>query len=321
MYHYIRELRLTRFPGIKALLESEFKNQLEYLEKFYEFVTMDECIDSIYNGTELPRNAALLTFDDAYIDHFNSVFPILNEKKISGCFFPPAQAIIERKVLDVNKIHFILASVDDPRKIVKEINKYLDYHRADFKLKSNEYYYSQHAKKHPWMNENDSIDIVFIKTMLQVELQESLRNNIVDDLFKKYVSDSEESFARELYMDINQIKCMVRNGMYFGSHGFTHYWLSSLDKIAQKKEISLSLEFLNSVGAKTTDWSMCYPKGSYNDLLIETLKETGCKVALTTNRGIASLNKKNAFTLERLDTNDLPKIKTNDPNSWTKKVL
>src|SRR3954465_1886150 len=113
VYHFVRELPHTRYPGIKGLLESEFRGQLEYLARHYEFTTAEQVMDSVANGKPLPRNAALLTFDDGYIDHFVTVFPMLDERGIQGCFFPPAKAIRENRVLDVNKIHFILASAKD----------------------------------------------------------------------------------------------------------------------------------------------------------------------------------------------------------------
>ena len=38
----------------------------------------------------------------------------------------------------------------------------------------------------------------------------------------------------------------------------------------------------------------------------KSLKKKNCKLAFTVNKGIAKMNKKNALTLERFDTNDLP---------------
>ncbi len=40
------------------------------------------------------------------------------ENGLTGCFFPPAKAVTEHEVLDVNKIHFILAAVPDKRRIL-----------------------------------------------------------------------------------------------------------------------------------------------------------------------------------------------------------
>ena len=116
-----------RTQGIlKGLLTSQFKEQLVYLERYYQFVTVDDCINACYYDGDLPSNAILLTFDDAYVDHFTTVFPLLEERGIQGCFFPPAKAILEHKVLDVNKIHFLLASVSNIHDLLRDIYIYLD---------------------------------------------------------------------------------------------------------------------------------------------------------------------------------------------------
>jgi len=317
MYHYVRELQYTRYPKIKALLISEFKEQLTYLEKFYQFVTVNDCIDAIYSNVELPSNAILLTFDDAYIDHYNTVFPILEEKGIQGCFFPPAKSILNHKVLDVNKIHFLLASISDINNLLDNLFDCLEKYRSEFSLKSNDYYFSKLAQA----NRFDSKEIIFIKRLLQVELEEEIRNLILDDLFYKYVTNDEGAFSRELYMDINQIKCMVQNGMYIGSHGYDHYFLDNLSPDKQEKEINLSLQFLKKVGSPIDNWVMNYPYGVYNNSLIDIIRKKNCKFALTTKVGIASLSKDNAFTLERLDTNDLPKVANTRANKWTRKTV
>ena len=88
MYHYIRDLDHSRYPNIKVLLPYEFENQINYFENFYNFVTMQECINYLYKGSKLPKNPILLTFDDAYIDHYLTVFPLL-DKNLSTMLFLP----------------------------------------------------------------------------------------------------------------------------------------------------------------------------------------------------------------------------------------
>ena len=318
MYHYVRELPYTRYPEIRGLLTSQFREQLAYLKKHYTFVTVADCISSLNSKTNLPPNACLLTFDDAYIDHFVMVFPILEENRIQGCFFPPAKAILTHEVIDVNKIHFILASAyKDLDRLISDIYACLDKYRSKYQLKSNSHYYSKLAVK----NRFDPAEIIFIKRLLQVELEEDVRKLIVNELFQKYVTKDEPSFSRELYMDIEQLKCMSRNGMYIGSHGYDHYWLDKLPPVRQEMEIDKSLEFLESVNTPTIDWVMSYPYGAYNDSLIEILKKKDCALALTTKVDIANISKENAYTLERLDTNDFPKLSNSPPNSWTKKII
>jgi len=316
MYHYIRELQYTKYPAIKALLSSEFKDQLKYLKQHFSFITIDDCLNAIYGDHEIPNNSCLLTFDDGYIDHFITVFPLLNEMKIQGCFFPPAKAILTSTVLDVNKIHFILASMDHKiPQLIDDIYYLLNEHRDTFNLQSNDYYYSKLAQKSRF----DTADVIFIKRLLQVELNETLRNTIVDYLFQKYVSTDETSFSKELYMDTSQIRYMAENGMYIGSHGYEHYWLNQVPKKTQESEINQSLEFLKKVNAPTKNWAMCYPYGGYNESLIDVIKSKGCALAFTTHVDKATVSKQNAFTLQRFDTNDFPPKKKNLRPSGLKK--
>ena len=317
MYHYIRELPYTRYPEIKGLKVSQFKAQLDYMQKYYQFVTMNDLIFSIYEDKPLPNNAALLTFDDAYSDHYSNVFPILNERNIQGCFIPPVKAITQHEVLDVNKIHFILASVKNIQDLVDDVYYCMDKYKDLYQLKTNQYYFDKLAVA----NRFDCKEVIFVKRLLQVELEETLRNKITNELFTRYVTDNEEAFSRELYMNIDQMKCMVRNGMYIGSHGYDHYWQNSLSADKQEQEIDKSIEFLKSIGSSTDNWAMCYPYGAYNQSLIDILKRKGCKLALTTKVGIADININNAYTLERLDTNDLPKESNAEIVEWTRKVI
>jgi peptidoglycan/xylan/chitin deacetylase (PgdA/CDA1 family) len=316
MYHYVREIEKSRFPAIKGLEVEGFHEQLDYMTRHYRFVTMQECMDSIASRKALPRNSALLTFDDGYLDHFLYAFPILAERKIQGCFFPPGRAISERRVLDVNKIHFVLANAKSVEALLEDVFALLDEHRVEFDLPSNESLFAQLGKPSRY----DSKEVVFIKRLLQRELPPSLKTRIADRLFRKFVTSDETAFANELYMTPDQLKCMLNNGMYVGSHGWNHYWLDALTADEQEDEIDQSLQFLEGLGASTRDWTMCFPYGAYDEATLRILREKGCKVGLSTRVGIADLEKDDALTLPRLDTNDLPTDANAAPVDWTRKV-
>ena len=317
MYHFIRDLEISRYPEIKALQASHFKEQLDYISKYYKFVTVNDCINAVYNEyDEFPDNAVLLTFDDAYIDHYTTVFPILEEGSVQGCFFVPVKAVLEHEVLDVNKIHFILATAPNIDDLVGDIFGLLDEYRESYNLKNNEYYFLKLAHKSRF----DVKEVIFVKRLLQRELDEALRQKILNRLFEKHVSIDEAAFAGELYMSTDQIKCMIRNGMYIGAHGYHHYWLNSLPKESQEREVDLSLQFLKEIYSSVDSWVMSYPFGAYDDTLINILKKKGCSLAVTTETNIAQLSKENAFTLQRLRTNDLPVVSDSPPNFWSLKT-
>ena len=306
MYHYVRELPLTRFPDIKGLKVSEFKNQLKYLKHTYELVTVQQCLDVIYeDGKEnFPENAALLTFDDGYAEHFTTVFPILDRYQIQGAFFPPVQSILEHKVLDVNKIHFILASSNNPAKLVKEVNMFITNLKSEFSLYEPDYYMNllseEDHRYDPW-------EIVYLKRLLQRELPEQPKKIILDSLFESYVGIKEEIFARELYMGIEQLKTMLRHGMFIGGHGYSHRWLDALNHEEQENEVLQTKQLLKKIGVDSNKLVMCYPYGAFDENLLSILKKHNFKAGLTTEVAKANLDYDNRFKLERFDTNDFPK--------------
>ena len=319
MYHYVRDLRNSRYPNIKGLQIELFREQIQFLKKHYNFVTVEQILDAYYNDNvkDLPDHPVLLTFDDAYKDHFDYVFPYLEHEKIAGAFYAPVKAVTENTVLDVNKIHFILASTTDEKlpQLINELKIQLDNYRKDWNLQSFDYYFDKLACANRW----DSKEVIFVKRLLQVELDEYLRKIITDDIFQKVVGMDEGMFSRELYMSMDQIKCMIDNGMHFGSHGYDHYWLNSLSKEKQEFEIKKSIEFIKEVGGDANNWTICYPYGAHDDKTIEVLKENGCKLGMTTIVDTVDLSNKDGdiiYKLPRLDTNDLPKDTNSEVNRW-----
>lgn len=317
MYHYVRRISDSRYPEIKGLERDLFVEQVAYLKRHYHCVSAQEVIAASRNEYQLPGNAVLLTFDDGYLDHYLNVLPILQKEKMHGCFYPPARCVRERVILDVNKIHFVLASVQDKSLIVEAIHRELDEARGQFELESLDRYL--HAYRHP--SRYDTADVIYIKRMLQVALPEALRARIIDGLFRQFVSSDERAFASELYMDEDQLRCLVQAGMTVGSHGYDHYWLNSLGRVEQEREIDLSLELLRSVGMPARDWTMCYPYGAWNNTTLELLRARGCAFGLTTEVGLADLATRDPLLLPRLDTNDLPKTAHARPVDWTQQVL
>lgn len=197
MYHYVRELQKSRYPEIKGLEYALFKQQLAFFNDNFNVVTMEDVIASVETKTGLPDKALLLTFDDGYIDHFTYVFPMLKEYGMQGSFFVPGKVFTEHKLLDVNKIHFLLAS-SSMDILYGELLKMLNFYRGEeWSYPSNEELIQQYAVANRW----DSKETIFFKRMLQVVLPEKLRGMIVDNLFKKYVNVTEEIIAHELYMN------------------------------------------------------------------------------------------------------------------------
>lgn len=316
MYHYVRKSKLSRYPEIKGLETGLFEQQIGFLKKHHHVISAHDLMDAITSNSPLPPRAVLLTFDDGYADHFDQVLPVLLREKLPGCFFPPARALLEGRVLDVNKIHFILASVEDKSALVDAIYRSIDENRSSHQLESKQFYWEKRGVRSRW----DPPEVMFVKHMLQRELPLELRQDITNRLFREFVSNDEAAFSKELYMGLDQIAYLQGSGMYVGSHGYDHCWLDSISADAQKLDIDLSLDFLRKVGSSTDRWIMCFPHGKYDDSLLSVLRSRSCTAGLTTEVRIADLDEDDPLTLPRLDTNDLPKDSRAEPNAWTKQA-
>lgn len=312
MYHYVRRIKHSRFSDIKGLELNDFIEQIQFLKKNYNVVTMEQVIAYYQLGEELPNNAALLTFDDGYAEHFNHVYPVLKKYDLQGSFYVPAKTVLENCILDVNKIHFILAACADFEKLIRRLKQLLIDYRHDYELRSFDAYYDEFAVA----NRFDPAEVIFVKRLLQHALPEALRNIITDKLFIEFIGMNESAFSRELYMDEQQISHLISDGMHVGSHGYDHYWWNRLSPKALNKEIDLSLDFLVKVGADIDNWTACYPYGSSSDDVVDSLQKKGCKIAFTTVVNTADLSTTNPLLIPRLDTNDLPKKENAEPNFW-----
>jgi peptidoglycan/xylan/chitin deacetylase (PgdA/CDA1 family) len=303
MYHYVRDLERSRFPAIRGLSIERFRRQLDYIQSCYTPIAAEDLLEALsYPQKDLPPAPILLTFDDGYSDHFATVFPLLDARGIRGCFFPPAQAVVEHKVLDVNKIHFVLATVADAGALLDQVFASLDEFRSEHALKTREAYLQAVMGE----NRYDTREVTALKRLLQLELPEPARAEIVRRLFTRHVTADEAAFACELYMSVEQIACLRRHGMHVGSHGYAHTWLDHISPEAQAVEIDQSLEFLRRLRVEMDNWSICYPCGGFNDSLLEILRARQCRVGFTVQARIADLDADDPLTLPRLDTNDLP---------------
>ena len=300
MYHYVRPINDSKYPGIKGLELDGFKRQLDYLKENFNIVSTEQVVDAARNSSSLPSDACWLTFDDGYKDHSKFVLPELLKRDLHGAFFPPRVAIEEDVVLDVNLIHHILSCADDVKQLVSSLNSHC---LSNGISESNiDAYYKEYAVP----NRFDNADTVFVKSMLQHVLPEKLRSSITENMFKEFIGLSAAEFSKELYMSVDEVKELVNSGMYVGSHGSRHYWLNKISSEEQEKDIKQSLNFLEDVGAPTNDWVMCYPYGAYNDATLSLLKKYDASVGITTDARVANLKGDNPFELPRLDTNDFP---------------
>ncbi len=301
MYHYTRDLKHSRYPEIKGLDVNLFREQIAFMKSNFNIVTMEQVLEAISTKEKLPEKALLLTFDDGYADNYTVAMPVLEEYGVQGSFFIPGKTFTTHQLLDVNKIHYVLASANIYN-LVEDLKKETDYYRGqEFQYASTEELFAKYAVASRF----DIKETVFVKQMLQTVLPEKLRNIISSKLFAKYVGITEEQLAYELYMSEEQIRTMKRHGMFIGIHGYDHYWLGNLPVEQMENDISLALDALDEF-VDRKQWVMNYPYGNYNKDVLAYISKQGACLGLTTEVRLADIDKDNPLELPRLDCNDFP---------------
>ena len=123
MYHYVRPLHKRISIRHKVLDLELFDQQLEVLATKHVFVLGRDLVGQ--NKSDLfGQDNIWLTFDDGYRDCVEYVLPALLKRGLTGSFFVPTEAIFERKLLDVTKIHLMLSSVENVGKIISATKRY-----------------------------------------------------------------------------------------------------------------------------------------------------------------------------------------------------
>jgi len=295
-YHYVREIKKSKYPNIKGLEFTEFKDQINYLVKNYEIISTEDLINKDFNSK---KKNLILTFDDGLTDHYKYVYPFLKKKNISGSFYPAVESSLHKAILHVHKLQFIFEKVHDRKLLLSKILKMIELKgiKVDNILKI-----QKKLSKTNDLRFNDN-NTNIIRNLLQYILPLELSISIKNQLFKKYVNTNNKTFMKELYLSKKNIKEMIENKMHFGSHGNKHLSLQYLDKEQQYSEVSISKKFLIDNGVDENYLSICYPFGSYNKTTVDVVKKLNFKIGYTTNDPKVKSPYKN-LSLPRYDTND-----------------
>lgn len=301
-YHYVRDLAQTRFPKLAALDRAKFERQLDHIAGTYHVVGPRDLQSAVDGGPPLPEQACLLTFDDGYRDHVETVMPALVRRGWSGLFFPSADAVVNRALLDVNAIQFVVAANDDRSRLADELSGLIEEFREETTP-------STQALRDAWFAPGrwDDAPTRFVKAVLQQGLPAEQRQTLIAELFRRHVSDDPHAFADGLYLDRDDLHRMLDAGMALGSHGACHRRMTTLDDDALHADLAASLALLADCGVETeAGWTLCYPHGAHDERVRTIAGAMGCRMAVTVESRLADLRTDDPLALPRFDTNDLP---------------
>jgi peptidoglycan/xylan/chitin deacetylase (PgdA/CDA1 family) len=253
---------------------SKFKEQLIFLKKNYNFVSLDDFL----NLKKGEKSKITITFDDGYKDNLTHALPILNELNI------PATIYIVTKFFE-NEFNVWWY----------ELQEYIWKQSENIKFTFGEKNYNFKIK-----NNADRLKSFFQLKQIIKKLNKSDQSKFLSILTK---TDLRKQYKDEI-LSKEDLKFLCSNNLItIGAHTHNHLCLKKLEKEECIEEIKISKEILENLTARKIN-HFSYPYGTKNDAgkrEFKIVKDLGFKSGVTTCVGTLSKNK--LFNLPRIHIN------------------
>lgn len=282
-YHRIDDPNRSDFDSFKPNVSAtpqDFDHQMDYLAKWFHVVSLQDVVDWLDGKKNLPPYAALITFDDGYLDNYTAAYPILRRHNFPALIFLTTGHI----------------GTDAPF--------YWDMAAYCFSHTQSDHLIFPDGRTEYWSNQKqlDQVSKAWtesLKSLSHVE-KESHVLRLPDQLGVSVPS----GFFRKLMMSWDQVREMQAGGVEFGAHTMQHPILTRipLDQVRVEVEGSkarIEAELGNPV------LGFAYPNGQLADLngtIERIVAGSGIRAAFTLLNGPSSLGevKRSPYAIRRI---------------------
>jgi peptidoglycan/xylan/chitin deacetylase (PgdA/CDA1 family) len=238
---------------------AEFVRQMDYVSQNYRVVSGADLVAFINTGRALPPRAALITFDDGYLDNYTNAFPILKSRNLPAIIFLATDYIGSTKPF------------------YWDLVAYCFYHssRKDADLPC--------LGAQSWANDRarESLMHRWIEALKQLPEQE--KHAAVGRLPAILGVDVPENAFAQMMISWAQAREMSENGIEMGAHTASHPILTRISVEEAASEISRSKRRIEDELNKPVT-SFAYPNGQLSDFnreIEERVQQAGLEAAFT----------------------------------------
>jgi peptidoglycan/xylan/chitin deacetylase (PgdA/CDA1 family) len=272
-------------PGI-VVYQDSFERQLEFLNKNYHIISLNDYIDAKKRNYTLPHKTAVITFDDGWEDNYAYAFPILKKYNVPAAIFLATGFIGTERLFWPEKIIFLMKRIFTANTL-------------------NEFFYAYPMQEfYPLLlylfenAEDPKSWYIFIERLKQID--EKKREILTTNLETFLQNPSPPPF--NYCLNWNQVDEMARSQCTFGSHGLSHKILTKLRENEIQEEVEESRRIIENKLHVAVDF-FSYPNGNHNGKVIRILRSSGYQAALAVEQG---MNKKvsNLYTLKRINIHE-----------------
>jgi peptidoglycan/xylan/chitin deacetylase (PgdA/CDA1 family) len=279
-YHRIGNAEETPYDsGTFGPTAEQFDWEIGYLKSRFDCVTLEQAL-AMMTGQEPVHSSLLITFDDGYLDNYQTAFPILRGHGMQATFFLPTDFISSQRVPWWDSIAYI----------VKHSR------RDSFKV-----HYPQPAEFH--IDPQRPSATVFQVLRFCSENATTNYAPLIDELEAACDCARPDAGAERCFLNWDEAREMQSAGMTFGSHTHTHEVLSGLPPERQLSELTESRGILERELGRTID-TLAYPVGrpyTFNGDTLAALDRAGYRAAFSFYGGANLNGNVNRLDIRRAD--------------------
>ena len=273
-FHRIGNSKETEFdPCVYSCTTEELDAHIKFFKAHFDLISLNTLSEILLDNTKPSSKLMCLTFDDGYIDNFSNALPVLRANDVTATFFIATGLVGSGHVPWWDKVAYLI-----------------------------KYHQPKRLRLAAWRD-----DVIF------ENCQERFIRNVLHAIkscklpAQKQINQLEQALLHQNgypaaeFMDWHHLKTVLEAGMELGAHSHNHDILTKLSENELFYELSHSKALLESnLGCDITAFS--YPVGSkstYDQRVIEGLKDTGYKLAFNFQPGINTSPSTNPYDLHR----------------------
>lgn len=282
-YHRIDEPARPGFDSFKPNVSasaSEFARQMEYVSKWFRVISLADLVAWLDGRQELPPYAALITFDDGYLDNYTTAFPILQKYGLPALIFLTTGHIGTDKPFYWDLAAYCFCHTTDTQLLFPDGNL------VRFSTQEER----EEACRH-WV---ESLKVI----------PESEKQRWVDRLADALDVSIPAGHFQSLMMNWDQVREMHRSGIDFGAHTVDHPILTRVSFEEACQQIRASKSRVEEE-IDTEVLGFAYPNGQVVDVdprIEQAVADSGIRAAFTLLPGPTSLTevRQNQYAIRRI---------------------
>ena len=269
-YHSVSPATATYCKSGIRVSPAHFDEQMAYLSRHYQILSMDEAVAHLTTARDLPRNAVVITFDDGYRDNYIYAWPILRKWRVTATFYVVSSAVTGRQP-------FWVAQLQQAIMVARDLTAVLN----EFKLPSDRFAGTYESRQR-------LIDLI---STLANRASLEHRNSLLERVFSILAVDPAAADCNPEMLTPAQVRELSDSGITIGSHSATHPILTSLSEYDTTRELLDSKKDLEAIVERPVV-HFAFPNGpgvtNINAATVKLVQAAGYQTATTSIRGMLS---------------------------------